>query len=56
MGQFPAFTIKKTDLYLFRNQKILTKVNIASVIMASVTYDKCDLWQVLFMAKKLWQV
>jgi len=40
----------------------MTKVIIASVIMASVTiiasvtYGKCDLWQVLLMAKVLWQV
>ena len=49
MGQFPAFAIKKTDFHPFRNQKIVTKVIIASVIMASVTimanvtYGKCDL-------------
>ena len=40
----------------------MTKVIIASVIMASVTikasvtYGKGDLWQVLLMAKVLWQV
>ena len=28
----------------------MTKVIIASVIMASVTYGKCNLWQVLLMA------
>ena len=49
MGKFPAFAIKKTDLYLFKNYKIMTKVIIASVIMASViasvTFGKCYLWQ-----------
>jgi len=40
----------------------MTKVIIASVtmasvtIMASVTYGKCDLWQVLLIAKVLCQV
>ena len=33
----------------------MTKVIIASVtIMASVTYGKCDLWQVLLMTNVLW--
>ena len=32
------------------------EVIIASVIMTSVTYGKCYLWQVLLMAKVLWQV
>ena len=36
---------------------IIASVTMASVtIMASVTYGKCDLWQVLLMAKILWQV
>ena len=52
IGKFPTFAIKKTDLHLFKNWKIMTKVIIASVIMvsvtimASVTYGKCDLCQV----------
>ena len=34
----------------------MTRVIMASVIiMASVTYGKCDLWQVLLMAK-IWQM
>ena len=40
---------KKTDLYLFKNQKIMTNVIIASVtIMGSVTYGKCNLWQTYY--------
>ena len=40
----------------------MARVIIASVIMASVTimvsvtYGKCDLWQVLLMANVLWQM
>ena len=40
----------------------MTKVIIASVtmvsvtIMASVTYGKCNLWQVLLMENVLWQM
>ena len=45
IGKFPEFAIKKTDLYLFKNWKIMTKV-----IMSSVTYG------VLLMAKVLCQV
>ena len=50
MGKFPSFTTKKkTDLYLFKNQKIMTNVIIASVtIMGSVTYGKCNLWQTYY--------
>ena len=33
----------------------MASVNIASVIMASVTYGKCNLWQKLLMANVLWQ-
>ena len=43
MGKFSAFAIKKTDLYLFKNKNIMTKVIIANVIMAIVTYGKCNL-------------
>ena len=43
MGKFSAFTIKKADLYLFKNKNIMTKVIIANVIMAIVTYGKCNL-------------
>ena len=28
----------------------------SETIMASVTYGKCDLWQVLLMANVLWQM
>ena len=35
----------------------MASVSMASVtIMASVTYGKCDLWQVLLMANVLWQM
>ena len=35
---------------------IMASVIMATVtIMASVTYSKCDLWQVLLMANVLWQ-
>ena len=62
MGKFPLFEIKKDRFTFFLNKKIMTKVIIASVIMASVTimvsvtYGKCDLWQVLLMANVLWQM
>ena len=49
MGKFTAFIF-------FLNLKIMTKVIIASVILTSVTYGKCNLWQVLLMANVLWQV
>ena len=61
MGKYPAFALKKTDLHLFKSQKIMTKVIIASVIMgsvtimASVTYGKSIMSSVI-MAKKLWQM
>ena len=49
MGKFHAFTIKKTDLYLFRN---LDKSNyIASDNYGKCNhYSKCNLWQVWLMA------
>ena len=56
MGKFPLFEIKKDRFTFFLNKKIMTKVIIASVIMASVTYGKCNLWQVLLMSKVLCQV
>ena len=57
MGKISRIHKKKTGLYLFKNLKIMTKVIIASVtIMASVTNGECHLWQVLLMAKVLWQV
>ena len=35
----------------------MARVIIASVtIMASVTYGKCDLWQVLLMTNVFWQM
>ena len=34
----------------------MARVIMASVSMASVTYGKCDLWQVLLMANVLWQM
>ena len=43
MEKFSAVTIKKTDLYLSNNKNIMAKVIIANVIMAIVTYGKCNL-------------
>ena len=47
----------QTKFILIMARVIMASVIMASVtIIASVTYGKCDLWQVLLMAKVLWQV